>query len=395
MLTLGPTQSVSAWAYWFRAPRSYTGQDSVELHVPGALPLLRLLAQRCVSAGARRALPGEFTARAYLAGKLSADQVAALPAVIHAADAAAARQAARAHRAGPAAVPAALTAALVELLASVEAGIDFPEEQDVSAADVARLSARLGALQRQLTAARAARDPLRAWRPHVALAGLPNAGKSALFNALLGTRRALVAPVIGTTRDVLSAEVPLAGVTVVLQDCAGLGHRADELALAAHLAAERAAAEADVVLWVHDAGTTWSDAEQAALASLAPEHVVVALSKSDVGAAVAPLPHALRARPSVAVSVVTGAGLAELSRAIAAALAAGAPHAGVTFDERLAAADAALARSLALLARDELCSPELVALHLREAVTALETLTPAELDDAVLTWVYASYCVGK
>ncbi len=268
--------------FWFHAPRSYTGQDAVEIHTPGAPALLRALADRLVAAGARPAQPGEFTARAYLNGKLSAEQAEWVPALIHAADAESARRALR--QPARAAEHAAWSSELADLIAALEAGIDFAEEEDVrfiSADDVVR---RIAALRAEVE--RAAGTRRRVERelnlPHVMLCGLPNAGKSALFNALLGQERAIVSPVPGSTRDVLSAVVDLDGVRAVLQDSAGREDPRDAIEAAARAAADGAVGGADLIVWLHAADRDWSAAERAALEALPGERSVVVYSKSDL-----------------------------------------------------------------------------------------------------------------
>lgn len=385
--------------FWFWSPRSYTGQDLVELHTVGCLPLVRLLAAALIEHGARRALPGEFTARAYLAGKLTADQVDAVQMLVNAEDEATMRRARRLADNASAALLRELEKALIALLAQIEAGIDFTEEEDVRFVTADEVADRLDALRSLAqTGAAAPQAEARRARPHIALAGLPNAGKSTLFNALLGYERAIVAPVLGTTRDVLSAELALDGLAVVLQDCAGLGASEDELELAAHLAAERAADEADLVLWVHDSTQPWRADESATCRHLGPARVIGVLSKSDLptgrSAASDDAPAGL-ARV-IAVSAAHGAGLAELRKMAGELLAGRASGAGGGPDEQLAEIGRALARARAAIdGGEEIAHPELIAMELRAALAAIESLDTWQLDEQVLDRIFADFCVGK
>lgn len=382
-------------ALWFRAPRSYTGQDLVELHTTGCLPLLRATCDALIAAGGRRALPGEFTARAFLAGKLSRAQVSGVLALVEAEDAAAARRAARmAHGVRDAAV-AQLAEGVLELLTQIEAGIDFVEEEDIRFVTAAQVQA---AVDRLIHAADALCDDdavrgLHAVRPRVALVGLPNAGKSTLFNALLGTTRAIVSPVVGTTRDVLSCEVRLGGVTATLQDCAGLGAGREALDLAAHEATEAAADQADLVLWVHAADRPWSDDELAALAripvsrravvyskcDLPEQHVGPSAPPPDLRVSVARDPEVRALRDYLGVRLSGQRGVAPVGDGVAAARGA----------LRSAAVAAARARG------EDLAAPELVALDLRAAYEALRGVGCATTDEQVLAGIFSRFCIGK
>ncbi|MCG3128007.1 MAG: tRNA modification GTPase MnmE [Phycisphaerae bacterium] len=376
-----------ATVFRFVAPRSYTGQDVIEIHTVGALPLLRALCDTLMAAGARRALPGEFSARAFVAGRISREQVCGVLGLIAAGDAAGARRAARAALGSSDALRAQIAERLTELLARVEAGIDFADEEDVRFVGERELRAELEGILAKLDelVGRPQRDPA-SLRPHVALAGLPNAGKSTLFNALLGAGRAIVSPAIGTTRDVLSAAIQVAGVEFVLQDCAGLAATADDLELAAHHAAERAADLADLVLWVHEAGTGWSTAELAAWGRIDPDRRLLVISKIDLHDT------ADRTRgdeAGILVSARADSGVERLKSEIASRLTHGAFSAdpgGWNIETVSAALRRACEESL-----DR--NPELVAGEIRLGLDGL-TGRGVAIDD-VLGRIFARFCVGK
>lgn len=386
--------TVPVTAYCFAGPRSYTGQDLVELHVPGALPLVHRVADALLAAGARRAQPGEFTARAFLAGKLDAEAVAGVQALVAARSAGQAREAARTLTAGGRADAANWRERILDLLARVEAGIDFVEEEDIRFIEADELVAALDGVMAELPA-RAAVGPSGA-RPHVALVGLPNAGKSTLFNALLGEARAIVSPVLGTTRDVLSAEVTWEGVPLVLQDCAGLGKTADELAAAAHRLSELAAEQADVVLWVHARDAGPSAVAAAALARLDPARVIFVASKADRPAVAGLDELAGRRAQAIEVCALTGSGLEGLRAAVLAAVERTQGGAVGIADGRLVRAREALRRARAVAAADrEGSRSDEVALDLRQAVGWLGAEIDPEMVDRVLGRIFATFCVGK
>lgn len=379
----------------FTAPRSYTGQDVAELHLPGCLPLLREVCARLIAGGARRALPGEFTARAFLCGRLAREQVEGVLALLNTASESAARQAARLLRGETQADRERWREEITDLLARIEAGVDFADEEDVQFVSAPEVRQRLADLLVQVEATLGQRrSERREGRAHVALVGLPNAGKSALFNALCGHARAIVSPVIGTTRDVLSCEITVGGRRIVLQDCAGLRHAPDELELAAHRATERTAELADLVLWVHAVDTPWTDNERAAYARLPAEGRLVIGSKADLGIALSPNdPPA-----AVLVSAQTGRGLAELQDLVARQLdTSGFSSTAGAGDVDLAPAALALKRAAdaARSSGDQLEAPELIALELRAAIESLRNSAGETVDEAVLGRIFARFCIGK
>lgn len=398
-LALTDELTLPATVYWFHTPHSYTGQDVGEVHTVGSLPALRELSARLIELGARRALPGEFTARAYLNGRLDASQVDGVFALINAENDASARQAARlTHGSHPARFDA-LRDRLTDLIARVEAGIDFVEEEDVRFITPAELHRCIDELVDPLAELGRPSPMLhRAGRPHVALVGLPNAGKSTLFNTLLGRQRAIVSPVLGTTRDVLSAEVQASGIRLVLQDCAGLGASADELESAAHLAAEQAADQADLVLWVHDCTGAWDPRETAVCRRIPQDRRVLVLSKRDQISQDWGDPVPIVFSATAQISSVSGAGLKHLRRIVAERLemlAGG--DGGVVAGEQIGAAVAALTRARDATSQSNrtLAMPEIVALELRRAWQALESIGCGPVVEDVLGRIFDRFCIGK
>lgn len=381
--------------YWFAQPRSYTRQDVVEFHTIGALPWLRALADRLIELGARRATAGEFTGRAFLNGRIDAGQVDAIYALIHADSADAVRQAVVLARGARNDEFSAVREELTDLLALVEAGIDFVEEEDVVFIPPERmLTEARGAIARIDKLSDTSRA-LRVRRPTVALVGAPNAGKSTLFNALLGRERAIVSPVIGTTRDVLSADLRIESVDCTLQDCAGLGPSEAEIDLAARRAAEDAADQADLVVWVHASDADWSADERAALGHIDASRLLRVISKSDQFSATRSSASSSNSQ-EIHVSAHSDVGMAELRRAIAERVyELGARANVIEEDVEWCVARDALRRVAAMSASEVSAAPELVALELRAAIGSLSASTRDTIVEDVLGRIYGRFCIGK
>lgn len=367
-----------------RAPRSFTGEDVVELQVHGGPVNLGQVLAAVVAAGARIAEPGEMTRRAVLAGKLSVSAAEAMLAVVEARSERA-WALAQAHLGGALATAVAATRRrVIDALAELEAHIDFPEE-DLPTLARHRLRGVLieardaaAALAASFGAGRVAIEGLR-----VAIVGVVNVGKSALLNALVGRERALVSPEAGTTRDYVEVPVVWDGVAVTLIDTAGWRAGAGGLEERGIAMGRARADECDVVLEVIAAGD--------AARPLGPRAIGVA-SKADLGGAV----------PAgwIATSAVAGTGLAELRAAIVA-------RAGLADDSEAGSAvlltarqrDAAARAQQALAAAAELIDAarplELAAVEARSGLVALAALAGEGVGEDVLDALFARFCIGK
>ena len=240
-------------AYVFKAPKSYTGQDLIEFHLPGSVLVLNLAVGRLLEAGARQAQPGEFTARAFANGRMDLTEAEGVAAVIKARSDA---QLAAANRLMHGAVSKRihhLRERLADLLALIEAEIDFSEEEItfITAEQLARQTAALGEELKKIRARGLSEEQLNVL-PTVALVGPPNVGKSRLLNRLSGLDRAICSPVAGTTRDMLSAPLELARCEALLVDMAGLGQAGSPIDRQAHELACSVAGQADLVVFVID-----------------------------------------------------------------------------------------------------------------------------------------------
>ncbi len=374
-----------------RGPRTFTREDVVEVHLPGSPPLVERLLRELLERGARPARPGEFTLRAFLNGRLDLAQAEAVEQLISAEDDAERRAALGQLEGDFSRRLAGIEGSLLDLCADAEAAIDFVD-QDIEllplATAVERARAALASLRALLaeSAARAVADE----RPTVALYGLPNAGKSALFNALSGSD-AIVSDIPGTTRDVLSAEIDV-GIRVRLLDAPG-DHEAGGLDGEAVRRSREIARRADLLLFVVDAG-----AADAAL-PLEPKGrpAILVLNKCDLGRSDA-VRSRFRLREAVWSSARTGEGLDELRRRIGTLLRGEDAGPGARF--RVTLRQRALLRE-AEAALDRACGAapglgmEFVAADLRSALAALGGISGRASDEDLLDRIFSRFCLGK
>ncbi len=359
-------------------PRSFTGTDLVEITLPGAADLIAFALEALLAAGAQAAAAGAFTRQALANGRLGLDQAEAILALVQAPDAAAAAQALARLRGALGAELAQVRDELIGARALVEAGLDFVDEADVRAYDPPALRARCQAMHAVLARWRIAADALEA-RPTVVLVGPANAGKSALFNRLVGDAAspALVSAQPGTTRDWLDGEWDAAGRSVRLVDTAGWLDGAASLDQQAIAAGAAALAGAALVL-----ACSAPDARLSALPeSLPAERTLIIATKHDLGPADARAVHAL--------SAATGAGIAQLAGLVAARL--GGTAAGEPRQQRLLAA----ADELLIALTHRLPPDELLADDLRRAGDLLGELLGATTTDDVLEAIFSRFCIGK
>ena len=372
-------------ALYFPAPRSYTGEDVLELQGHGGAVVVHELLRACLDAGARLAEPGEFSRRAFLEGKLDLAQAEAVADLIDASSREAARAALRSLVGEFSAAVSAVATRLAELRALTEAMLDFPEEEvdEVHRADAAsRLQAIGAALEAVFTKSR--QGSLLRSGVHVVLAGRPNVGKSSLLNRLTGEERAIVTPVPGTTRDALREPIEIEGVPLTLVDTAGLRDSADMVERLGIERTERELAHADLVVLVEEAGQA---APAPAFAGDAQRLLVY--NKVDLAPQFEPPPGA------IAVSAKTGEGLEALRSAILAA--AGWSATGETVflarERHLRALEKA--RHHVEAAGRELARWEFFAEELRLAHAALGEITGEFTTEDLLGEIFRRFCIGK
>ena len=376
-----------AMAVYFPAPRSYTGEDMVELHVHGGMQTVQRTLGALASLGFRPADAGEFTKRAFLNGKMDLSAAEAVMDVINA-DAEQSLKAALLQLQGSVKREIeSLESLLLDALSGIDAAIDYPDEaeQDATEALPESLTAairRVETLVGESRRGRVLRDGLR-----VAIIGRPNVGKSSLMNAILGSDRAIVTASAGTTRDVIDEKMSIAGLPVRLIDTAGIREADNE---AERIGVDRARAalkSADVVCLVLDASTAFTAEDERLRRETEGTSRIVLLNKSDLPEQCAFGGDAIR------VSAKTGQGLEELKKKI---VALAAPErtdgAYITNERHIRALEQALSALKDAAKAEEF---DCAATDIRNALHFLGSITGTDVDATVLDRIFERFCVGK
>jgi tRNA modification GTPase len=383
----------------FPAPRSYTGEDVLELQGHGGVVVMQMLLARCLDLGARLAEPGEFSRRAFLNGKLDLAQAEAVADLIDAATASAARSAVRSLQGEFSQAIHALTEELINLRMLVEATLDFPEE-DIDFLKAADAFGRLERLQLRLAEIfdRAGQGKLLQAGLHVVLAGQPNVGKSSLLNRLAGDDLAIVTAVPGTTRDALRSTIQIEGIPLHIIDTAGLRDTDDEIEKIGIERSWREIERADVVLLLVDARSGVGESDREILARL-PERLqrVTVFNKIDLSGAEAER-HDEADGVAISLSVKANRGI-ELLRAELLRIAGWHPAEDVFIARErhlraLAAAQEHIAAASAVV-RSKLPALELFAEELRLAQQSLGEITGEFSADDLLGVIFSRFCIGK
>jgi tRNA modification GTPase len=380
---------------FFERPRSYTAEDVVEICCHGAPVLLRYGVERALACGARLAEPGEFTLRAFLHARLDLTQAEAVRDLIAATTLYQARVAARQLEGSLSRRLAPLKTPLLDLIALLEAGLDFAED-DVSVPEDAEISNRLSPVLAgiaQLVASFAYGKLVHSGFT-LAIVGRPNVGKSSLFNRLLEQDRAIVTELPGTTRDLVSEVTALEGIPVKFMDTAGIRAGQDLVETLGVQRSFQAMADADLTLVVVDLSAPLESADHRLIERARGQgRCLLVGNKCDLA------PQAQLPEPGLAVSALTGEGIAQLRRSILETLAPGDLPAEAGFitslrhEQLLQEALAALGRAGATLGGG--IPHEMLLLDLYAALQAVDTLTGATTADDILHRIFATFCVGK
>lgn len=387
-------------AVYMASPRSYTREDVVEIHCHGGLVVGRRILETLRQAGARTAQPGEFTLRAFLNGRIDLSQAEGVMEVIEARHRSAHQIAVRHLEGSLAHFCTQLKEQLLDSLALLETWIDFPEE-DIDHPSFDSILSTLAAVIESLRPVVASFRNGRVLREGVSvlILGKPNVGKSSLLNALVGTDRAIVTDLPGTTRDTLEEQLDLDGLRLRLTDTAGLRDSDDPVEQEGVRRACSKIAQADLVLFVIDGHRGMDDEDRSALMRCGEKNSIIVINKSDLPSVeIPPLPSYL---PVISVSASTGAGIDRLRDELRIRVGV---DDGVECPESLILTEErhhhALSQTLDKLHKsveslNAGLSPEFIALDLREAVESLGVITGDTAPEEVINRIFSRFCIGK
>ena len=389
-----------AVALVFRAPKSYTGEDTVEISCHGGMYVMHTLLDAVIKAGARIAEPGEFTKRAFLNGKMDLTQAESVMQIIHAGGEQAAKEAVSASEGSLSKKLFSIRGSLTNLMAHLAAWADFPEE-DVPQVEERELIIELAKIQQSLSSLVESYSRGQVFREGVTavIAGKTNAGKSTLMNLLSGCEKSIVTHIPGTTRDVVEDTISLAGVPVRIADTAGIRDTDDVVEKIGVEKSWKRMENAGLVIAVFDSSVNLDKNDEKLISRLNPQNTIAVINKTDLKPAISAdiikekFPHIVQ------ISAQAGEGLSELETAVSNIFKTQDfdPHAGTLYTKRQEsdAADAAEKINEAVSALEYGMTLDAVTVCIEEALNALYRLTGEKVSDEVVNQVFDRFCVGK
>lgn len=386
-----------------RKPRTYTREDVVEINCHGGLAAVRRVLEAVLANGARLAEPGEFTKRAFLNGRLDLSQAEAVIDIIRAKADGSLRLAMENLAGGLSATVRELRKILIGISASIEAAIDFPDEE-IPGLEPEEVLSQLGEVSARLDRLIESAEIGKVYREGVGtvIVGKPNVGKSSLLNALLRESRAIVTDVPGTTRDAIEELVNLEGIPFRLVDTAGIRETSDAVEKLGVERTRQFLERADLVILVVDAHQGLSREDREIIKELLVKKTLVVINKTDLPESedIAKLTDLLPGRRFVRMSLVQGWGLSELEAAMVDAVAGGriSPGEGVLVSNLRHKEALKRARRSVQEARNTMVQglPEdLLTVDLKAALDALGEITGETVDDEVVNQIFSQFCIGK
>jgi len=388
----GDTPVDDGMGVYFAGPNSYTGEDMAELFIHGGYAVSKKVLEAISKTGLRPAAPGEFTQRAFLNGKMDLTRAEAVMDLVCASSGRGAKSALEQLNGSLYEIISEIQNEVTDLLSGVDAAIDYPEEleDDIFSplpSRIAEVKAKLDRLIENGLSSRMVREGVK-----IAIMGRPNAGKSTLFNAMLGEERAIVTPEAGTTRDIIEGTLIINGITARLFDTAGLRESSNQAETIGINRAREAVNSADIVLVAIDGGDEITN-EEIELFKL-PVKKIAVICKSDIsdGREIRSFIESNYNFPVHTVSASTGEGISRLIDDIGNMTAPETESALVTNIRHI---DALKNASDALCSSLDAAEADCIATDLRSCLLALGEITGAQADDTVIDRIFSKFCVGK
>lgn len=367
---------------YFAAPKSFTGENTVEFHCHGGVQIARGILSKTLSLGARAADRGEFTKRAFLNGKLTLSSAEGMIDMINAESLALLRAGSMLYTEKLSAEVKQIQSSLTDILAAIAAELDYPEE-DLDGLDFEKIKLSLKELNGKVFELVKSYSSGRKIKSGVlvAICGKPNAGKSSLLNALLGYEKAIVSDEAGTTRDIVEGAIEIDGITYNLIDTAGIRERAGEIEKMGIERAKNAIRSADIILFLND-GTD-------DLPEQTSGKVISVFNKSDISAPCG--------NYDIAISAKMGRGLEELKKLMSACAVeeSSLDKTYVVEERHYEALTRAYAAVNGVIENIDGLTPDLVAVDLKEAWDALGEITGETANEEIINAVFSKFCVGK
>ncbi len=387
----GDTPVDDGMGVYFAAPNSYTGEEMAELFIHGGYAVSKKVLEAISKAGLRPAAPGEFTQRAFLNGKMDLTRAEAVMDLVSASSGRGAKSALEQLNGSLYKIISEIQNEVTDLLSGVDAAIDYPEEleEDIFSplpSQIRQVKSKLDRLIQNGLSSRMVREGIK-----IAILGRPNAGKSTLFNAMLGEERAIVTSEAGTTRDIIEGTLIINGITARLFDTAGLRKSSNQAESIGIDRAREAVDKADILLIAIDGGGDITEEEITLLSH--PGKRLAVICKNDIsdGAEAAAVAEKYGVE-HITVSAATGQGISELIDKIGSMTAPETESALVTNIRHI---DALKAASDALSSSLEAVEADCIATDLRSCLLSLGVITGAEADDEVIDRIFSKFCVGK